>query len=174
MTPLVEEAAKHGARSATIFTAGFDEAEGADAAKLTARLRETIARTGLAVSGPNCLGNLAAPSKLMTMTDNRSHDMLPGPVAIIAGSGGVGTAIKRAFNDRGVGVGYLLTMGNQAGLTAADYVCYFAHEPTVKIIACYLEAIRSPQDFLDACRIDRKSTRLNSSHIPLSRMPSSA
>ena len=29
-------------------------------------------------------------------------------------------------------------------------------------------------DFLNKCPKDRKSTRLNSSHIPLSRMPSSA
>ena len=155
VAPLLVEAAAAGARSATIFTAGFDEAEGAEAASLSRNLRETIARTGLAVSGPNCLGNLAAPSKLMTMTDNRSHDMLPGPVAIIAQSGGVGTAVKRAFNDRGVRAGYLLTIGNQAGLTAADYICFFAGEPEIKVIVCYLEAIHAAPDFLDACRVAR-------------------
>ena len=36
---------------------------------------------------------------------------------------------------------------------------------------CLGEATKYSQDLLDA---DRKSTRLNSSHIPLSRMPSSA
>ena len=155
VSPLLVDAAKHGARSATIFTAGFDEAEGAEAGALSRQLRETIATTGLAVSGPNCLGNLAAPSKLMTMTDNRSHDMLPGPVAIVAQSGGVGTAVKRAFNDRGVRAGYLLTIGNQAGLTAADYICFFAGEPEIKVIVCYLEAIHAAPDFLDACRLAR-------------------
>src|SRR4051794_25191805 len=83
VSKLLREAANAGARSATIFTAGFDEAEGEKARELSRELRATIAETGLAVSGPNCLGNLAAPSKLMTMTDARSHDMLPGPVAII-------------------------------------------------------------------------------------------
>ena len=155
VAPLLVEAAARGARSATIFTAGFDEAEGEAAEKLTRELRETIAKTGLAVSGPNCLGNLAAPSKLMTMTDGRAHDMLPGPVAIVAQSGGVGTAIKRTLNDRGLRAGYLLTIGNQAGLTAADYICYFAAEPDIKVIVCYLEAIHSGADFLDACRIAR-------------------
>ena len=41
----------------------------------------------------------------------------------------------------------------------------------------FIEAINNNDDpeALDACMdIDRKSTRLNSSHIPLSRMPSSA
>ena len=32
----------------------------------------------------------------------------------------------------------------------------------------------SPEDALASVAVDRKSTRLNSSHIPLSRMPSSA
>lgn len=152
---LLRDASKAGARSATIFTAGFDEAGGEEAHKLTAELRETIRQTGLAVSGPNCLGNLSAPTKLMTMTDNRSHDMLPGPVAIITQSGGVGTAMKRALNDRGIRAGYLLTIGNQAGLTAADYICYFAADPDTKLIACYLEAIRNPADFLAACKLAR-------------------
>lgn len=150
---LLLDAAKHGARSATIFTAGFDEAEGEKARQLSSELRATIASTGLAVSGPNCLGNYVAASKLMTMTDTRTHDMLPGPIAIVAQSGGVGTAIKRTLNDRGMSVGYLLTIGNQAGLTAADYITYFAADPHVKVIACYLEAIHAPEDFLNACRL---------------------
>ena len=42
--------------------------------------------------------------------------------------------------------------------------------------ACEGERVaeRDPDDGRDADRRDRKSTRLNSSHIPLSRMPSSA
>jgi acetyltransferase len=79
--------------------------------------------------------------------------MSPGPIAIVAQSGGVGTAIKRTLNDRGLSVGHLLTIGNQAGLTAGDYIAYFASNPQVKVIACYLEAIHAPRDFLNACRL---------------------
>jgi acyl-CoA synthetase (NDP forming) len=153
---VLEDAAQHGARSATIFSAGFEEAEGEAAADLARELKETIQRTGLAVSGPNCLGNIAAPSRLMTMTDARTHDLQPGPVAIISQSGGVGTAIKRTLNDRGLTAGYLLTIGNQTGLTAADYIQFLARQPEIKVIACYLEAIMGPERFLEACSFARK------------------
>ncbi len=152
---ILEQAAAAGARSATVFTAGFEEGEGENSKARAKALREIISRTGLAVSGPNCLGNLAAKSRLMTMTDSRAHDMRPGPVAIVSQSGGVGTAIKRTFNDRGVGVGYLLTTGNQAGLTVADYIEFFACEPDVRVIVCYLEALHAPRDFLAACAAAR-------------------
>ena len=152
---VLDDAARHGARSATIFSAGFEEAEGKEASKLARQLKETIQRTGLAVSGPNCLGNIAAPSRLMTRTDARTHDLQPGPVAIISQSGGVGTAIKRTLNDRGITAGYLLTIGNQTGLTAADYIQFMARQPEIKVIACYLEAIHDPERFLEACSVAR-------------------
>jgi acyl-CoA synthetase (NDP forming) len=154
---VLDDAARHGARSATIFSAGFEEAEGEKAANLARELRGTIVRTGLAVSGPNCLGNIAAPSRLMTMTDARTHDLRPGPVAIISQSGGVGTAIKRTLNDRGLTAGYLLTIGNQTGLTAADYIQFLARQPEIKVIACYLEAIMGPERFLEACSFARSA-----------------
>ena len=43
-------------------------------------------------------------------------------------------------------------------------------KPTVHLITPVIEAIQTHDRIL----VDRKSTRLNSSHIPLSRMPSSA
>jgi acetyltransferase len=97
------EGAKAGARSATVMTSGFDEAE--NAAELSARLKRVIAETGLAVSGPNCLGNLHAPASLMTMPDDRPQKMAPGPVAIIGQSGGIAMAIKRTLEERGDYIG---------------------------------------------------------------------
>ena len=91
----------------------------------------------------------------MTMTDDRGHEMRSGPVAIVGQSGGVVTAIKRSLSDRGVGVGYMITSGNQSGLTAADYIFFFVTEPAVKVIICYLEAIPAGEAFLTACRAAR-------------------
>ena len=43
-----------------------------------------------------------------------------------------------------------------------------------KVLANRLYELRTAADLSQAALADRKSTRLNSSHIPLSRMPSSA
>ena len=144
------QGAKAGARSATVMTSGFDEAE--DAADLTARLKRVIAETGLAVSGPNCLGNLHAPAKFMTMPDDRPQKLARGPVAIIGQSGGIAMAIKRTLEERGVDTGSAITSGNETGLTTADYIGYFAESPDVKVIVSYLESVRDADAFLAACR----------------------
>ncbi len=149
---LLEDAAKAGARSATIFTSGFEELANPDAQKLGKRLRAVIEDTGLAVSGPNCLGNLVGKSKLMTITDDRPQPVAPGPVAIFGQSGGLLMAIKRTLEDRGVDTGYIITSGNETGLTAADYISYFAEDDDVRVIVCYLESVHDGDKFLAACR----------------------
>lgn len=148
----VLDAARAGARSATIMTAGFDEATDADAKALTAQLRAAIAATGLAVSGPNCLGNLHARAGLITMPDDRPQRLALGPVAVVGQSGGVAMAIKRTLEERGIDSASVVTSGNEAGLTTADYIGYYAGDPDVRVIVSYLEAVRDAPAFLTACR----------------------
>ena len=147
--------AEAGARSATIFTSGFDEAEDADGQALGRELKAVIEQTGLAVSGPNCLGNIAAPTPLMTMTDDRPQTIQPGPVAIVGQSGGLLMAIKRTLEERGVQSGYVVTSGNETGLTSADYIHYFAADEDTRVIVSYLDAVQDPPAYLAACRAAR-------------------
>jgi len=148
-------AAAAGARSATIMSSGFGEAQDAAAKALAATLHKTIAETGLAVSGPNCMGNIHAPSRLMTLTDDRPHRIAAGPVAIVAQSGGLAMAIKRTLEERGIATASLVTSGNEAGLTAADYIAYYATLPFVRVIVCYLEAVQDPEHLRAACAVAR-------------------
>ena len=43
--------------------------------------------------------------------------------------------------ERGIAPGYLITSGNEAGLSLADYIAFFADEPEIKVIIIYIEAI---------------------------------
>ncbi len=151
----LREAAAAGARSATVMTSGFDETSTEAGRALGAELRRAIAETGLAVSGPNCMGNLAAAQAFVTVPDDRPQQVEPGPVAIVGQSGGIVTAIKRTLEERGIVVGTLVTSGNEAGLNGADYVHYFARDPGTKVIVCYLELVRDRDKFLAACRAAR-------------------
>ena len=69
------------ARSATVFSGGFGEGGDPKGRALGAQLKRAIEDAGLAVSGPNCIGNLAAPSRLMTIPDDRIAELERGPVA---------------------------------------------------------------------------------------------
>ena len=151
------EASRAGARSATVLTAGFGESLDPGARALSARLKAVIAQTGLAVSGPNCFGNLHARACLMTMPDDRMQRLVNGPVAIIGQSGGLAMAIKRSLEERGIDAGSVVTSGNQAGLSGADYIGYYAMNDDIRVIVAYLEAVQNPEAFMAACRMARSA-----------------
>jgi acetate---CoA ligase (ADP-forming) len=152
---LLLSGARAGARSATVMTAGFAESTDETGRALARRLRMIIEETGLAVSGPNCLGNISARASMVTMPDDRPQTLVDGPVAIIAQSGGLAMAIKRTLDERGIGVGSVITSGNEDGLTTADYVAFFAADPITRVIVSYLEAVPDRERFLAACRSAR-------------------
>src|SRR5207244_1050311 len=99
-------AGKVGARSATVFSGGFGEGGDPKGRTLGAELKCAIEAAGIAVSGPNCMGNLAAPARLMTIPDDRITELDRGPVAILGQSGGIVMSIHRALRARGVATGY--------------------------------------------------------------------
>jgi acetyltransferase len=156
---VIRDAAAAGARSATIVTSGFSELQDEESQKLAAELQQAVRETGLAVTGPNCLGNLSAGEKLFTNIDDRIVTMEQGAVAIAGQSGAIVMAIRQALEDRGVGVGYMVTTGNEAGLETPDLMRYFAEDPSVKVIVVYLEGVRNTKAFRDACKAARAASK---------------
>src|ERR1700742_2461399 len=152
---VLRDAAAAGARSATIVTSGFSELQDEESQRLAGELQQVIRETGLAVTGPNCLGNLSAGEKLFTNIDDRIVTMEAGPVAIAGQSGAIVMAIRQALEDRGVGVGYMVTTGNEAGLETPDLMAYFAADPSIRVIVVYLEGVRNTKAFRDACKAAR-------------------
>src|ERR1700744_6240073 len=152
---VIQDAAAAGARSATIVTSGFSELQDEEAQKLAVELQPAIRQTGLAVTGPNCLGNLSAGEKLFTTIDDRAVPMEAGPVAIAGQSGAIVMSIRQALEDRGVGVGYMVTTGNEAGLETTDLMNYCVADPSIRAIVVYLEGVRDTRAFRDACKAAR-------------------
>jgi acyl-CoA synthetase (NDP forming) len=152
---VIRDAAAAGARSATIVTSGFSELQDEESQRLAVELKQAIQETGLAVTGPNCLGNLSAGENLFTNIDDRIVTMEAGPVAIAGQSGAIVMAIRQTLEDRGVGVGYMVTTGNESGLTTPELMMYFAADPSIRVIVVYLEGVRNTKLFRDACKAAR-------------------
>src|SRR5690242_10723040 len=152
---VIRDAAAAGARSATIVTSGFSELQDEESQRLAEELKQAVKETGLAVTGPNCLGNLSAGEKLFTNIDDRIVTMEAGPVAIAGQSGAIVMAIRQALEDRGVGVGYMVTTGNETGLETPDLMAYFAADPSIRVIVVYLEGVRNTKVFREACKAAR-------------------
>jgi acyl-CoA synthetase (NDP forming) len=152
---VIRDAAAAGARSATIVTSGFDELQDAESQQLAVDLEDAVKETGLAVTGPNCLGNLSSGEKLFTNIDERPVQMIAGPVAVVGQSGAVIMQLRQAFEDRGIDVGYMVTTGNEVGLETPDFMQYFAADPSISVIVTYLEGVRNTKSFRDACKAAR-------------------
>src|SRR5258708_23184742 len=152
---VIRDAAAAGARSATIVTSGFSELQDEESQRLAAELKLAVQESGLAVTGPNCLGNLSAGERLFTNIDDRVVTMEAGPVAIAGQSGAIVMAIRQAVEDRGGGVGDMVTTGNEAGLETPDLMAYFAADPSIRVIVVYLEGVRNTKAFRDACKAAR-------------------
>ena len=144
-----------GARSATVFSSGFGEAYDTEAAGLGRELAAVIAETGLAVSGPNCMGNVCAKTRFVTFPEDRMLTVKEGPVAMVGQSGGMMLFANGALNERGVVAEYLITSGNEAGLSVGDYIAFFADQPELKVIVIYVEAVSNLETFKAACRMAR-------------------
>jgi len=148
---LLRKGAAAGARSATIFSAGFEEGPDAPFPGLGEDLRAALRETGLSVSGPNCLGNFSAPAQLVTLTEDRPLSLAGGPLALVGQSGGVMIFLNQSLEERGLLADYLITSGNELGLTIADYIAFFAHEPQIKVIIVYIEALKDHEAFRTGC-----------------------
>ena len=151
----VTQAGEVNARSATVFSGGFGEGGDPKGRALGAQLKSAIEHAGLAVSGPNCMGNLAAQFRMMTIPDDRIVELERGPVGIVGQSGGIVMAIHRALLARGVTPGYAVTSGNEVGLHMGDYIRYLADDPDIRAIACFIESIKHAGEFKAACEYAR-------------------
>lgn len=152
---VLRNGAAAGARSATVFSSGFGEAYNDEAAPLGRELRRVIAETGLAVSGPNCMGNICAKSHFVTLSEDRPLTLCEGPVALVGQSGGMMIFLNASLEERGINAEYLITSGNEAGLGIPDYIAFFADQPELKVIILYIEAISDIEKFKAACRMAR-------------------
>jgi acyl-CoA synthetase (NDP forming) len=141
------DAAKLGARSATLYAAGFGE--GGDAAGLAraARLRRIVEETGIAIAGPNAMGIASGRSRLVTFADETLEILNPGPVALLTQSGAMCATLVRALGDRGLAVTCLVSCGNQTGLGFADYIEHLLGDPDIRVVLCYIEAVVDPTRF---------------------------
>jgi acetate---CoA ligase (ADP-forming) len=146
-------------KSAITFASGFAEM-GEDERTRQHEIGALASEGHLALIGPNCLGYTNYVDGLligfMGFPRVKRLDPAAGPgVAVVAQSGGMGGHVIGGLEARGVPVSYLVTVGNEAGIGLAEFIEYFARDPSTGIILAYGEQIRRPADFLAAAAAAR-------------------
>ena len=144
---VLEEAAKLGTRSATIYTAGFGEGDDLKGKERAQAMRELCDKTGMVICGPNCMGSYSVGEGLWTFP-TATPLLKKGPVGLIFQSGGsLGNWIKGA-TERGIGFSYAVSSGNEVSLDLVDYLSFLVDDPETKVITLMVEGIRRPNEFM--------------------------
>src|SRR5206468_11747061 len=94
---VLRDGAKAGARSGTLYAAGFGEGGDAEGLRLAADLRALLADTGLTIVGPNCMGVACGQSHFCSIPDETLQALAESPVAVVAQSGAICASINRAI-----------------------------------------------------------------------------
>ena len=145
---VIEQAGARGCGGAVVFSAGFGEIAGG--APLEQALVDAAALHGMPVCGPNCNG-IVAPGARSALWGDALAPREPGAVALISQSGNV--VVNALATQRGLRFHTVISSGNQAVLTAADYLEALARDDGVRSVAMYLEDDGGPRfvDGLTAC-----------------------
>ena len=134
-----------GAGGAVCYASGFAEA-GDEGGALQEALVE--AAGNLAVVGPNCYGLLNYLDGAALWPDVHGGTSIGEGVAIVTQSGNVG--ISLSMQQRSLPLAYMISVGNQAVLTVADYIEVLIADPRIKAIGIHIESVDDVERFSHA------------------------
>lgn len=151
----LEEAYAAGTRGAVVLSSGFGEGGHGDSDGLT-RVRH-LAASGMSICGPNCFGVYNMRTGAAAFSGRMPSETLLGPVSVISQSGGFTHVIlDPLLNDRKVGFSYLVSCGNQIGVSVEDYIGYLVEDDGTKVVAAFVEGFRDPAKLLSAGEAARR------------------
>lgn len=155
---LVEEAGRCGIGAVVVNANGY--ADGGPAGEaLQRRLEAAAARHDVAICGPNNIGFVNVRDRVALWSPRGLRALEPGPVAVISQSGSA--ALILGEDERDLGLAYMITAGNEANTTVADYLEAVVADPRVGIVLMFLETIRDPARFgRAAAEAARRGTRI--------------
>jgi acetyltransferase len=147
--PVLTEAAARGVRGAVVLSSGFGEA-GPAGKERQAVLEALSTDHGMLICGPNCYGVFNVRLGSATFSADFGDLPRPGPVAIVSQSGGFSHAIaEHLMQQRAVGMSYIVSCGNQAGVAVEEYVDFLLRDEDTSVVGVYVEGFRRPEMLRD-------------------------
>lgn len=137
-----------GARAAVIYAGGYAES-GHEGRKIQDELAAICVEGNIALMGPNCMGGLSPCDNAGTyMSEVCNKEGLAGNVGFVSQSGSV--TIGMLVDVRRFGFSYVISSGNEAVVTTADYLDYLIDDPKTKVIGAFIESVHEPDRFIAA------------------------
>ena len=141
------EAIEIGSKGAVVFGSARlpeDTAEDNLRHRIACRAREA----GFPIVGPNCMGFYNVEAWTRAFPFHLPRPLEEGGVTFIAHSGSVLTSLL--WNERKLAFNLAVSPGSELVTTVADYMDYALEQPSTRVIAVFLEAVRDPPAFVAA------------------------
>ncbi len=154
----LEQCAAAGVRNAVVISSGFAE-DAAAAPDLQGRIAALAQRTGMRICGPNAEGFHNEPGRVTATFSPAVEDptvggppVSPRRIGVVAQSGGIGFALYNRGRALGLSFSSIVSTGNEADLSAADFFRHMAEDPETGAVLLFIESIRDLPTFRAAAR----------------------
>lgn len=139
----VRACAAKGIKGAIVFSSGFAET-GPEGRAAEAELTAIARHSGMRILGPNCLGAFNSFSGFFGTFTNTLDRMFPaeGALSIVSQSGAFGTHLFYLAHQRGLGLRYWISTGNECDVEVAECVDFVVDDPGTRVILLYIEGAR--------------------------------
>ncbi len=147
---ILASAVESGVRGAVVLSSGFAEA-GPAGQKRQTELERLAADRGLLICGPNCYGVFNIRLGAATFSADLAEPLQPGAVGLVSQSGGFSHAIgEYLMQQRAVGLSYIVSCGNQAGVTVEDYIAFLVEDDDTAVVGAFVEGFKKPETLRQA------------------------
>jgi acyl-CoA synthetase (NDP forming) len=152
----VRDQAARGCAAAVVLASGYTET-GEEGARRQRQLME--AAGSMRILGPNTIGLVNLTDAIvLSATGALEMDEFPvGGIGVVSQSGGILGALLSRAAARGIGLSKLISTSNEVDLELADFIDHLADDPATKVIALYVETVRNPARFREACLKARRA-----------------
>jgi len=162
---ILKECIQKGIKGAIIESSGFEEVgiRGLELKKEIIEITDNFSK--IRIVGPNCLGltkidgDSDSDKKGGFFTGFAVFDKYKrGNIAVISQSGTLnGGYLRHQMEEHPeTGFRYSCAIGNKMDLDETYFLEYFLEDPTVNVIAMYLESFKHPRKFIELCRTANK------------------
>ncbi len=150
---VLKEVSELGCKAAYVLASGFEDPES------LAELRKVVDELGIIVIGPNCNGFINAGAGLHLWTGPINRPYQRGNVALLGQSSGVMGAMCASVWDRGMGISFQISTGNQVNFALTDALNYLATNADTRVVVTYVEQFGDYPHFVEAVQKCRANNR---------------
>lgn len=146
---IIRECGAKGITSAIVYSSGFEETEGGK--ELAEQLKAAADEAGVAVIGPNCNGAWSVREQAI-LTFGSAAFAMDTPehsnIALISQSGALGGAMGSYLTRNGLGLSYMVAVGNETCVDALDVLGWIIEQDDVRAVGLYVEGLDDAGRFL--------------------------